>query len=176
MIQEERQIKEAQKNPKAFKVLYDAHYKTIFLFIYHRVHDKEITADLTSQVFLKALINLKNYQYKNVPFSAWLMRIASNEVGQYYRKTKKMRCISINDVMIEQIVEEVDTSDLENLTNKLLSAIQKLQEDAVKILELRFYEKRSFKEIGQILNITENYAKVKTYRVLDKLKTAMNYE
>lgn len=176
MKQEERQINDAKRNPKAFEVLYDTHYKTIYLFIYHRIYDKEVTADLTSQVFLKALINIKNYQYKNVPFSAWLMRIASNEVGQYYRKTKKMRCISINDTMIEQIGEEVENSDIENLTNKLLSAIQKLQEDAVKLLEMRFYEQRSFKEIGHILNITENYAKVKTYRVLDKLKSAMKYE
>ena len=66
-------------------MLYDKHYKAIYLFIFHRIYDKEITADLTSQVFLKALINLKTFKYKNVPFKAWLMRIASNEVGQYYR-------------------------------------------------------------------------------------------
>ena len=47
---------------------------------------------------------------------------------------------------------------------------QELPEDELQLIEMRFFEKRSFKEIGEILEITENNAKVKTYRILEKLK------
>ena len=56
----------------------------------------------------------------------------------------------------------------------LIQMIKKLKEDEVQIVELRFFEKRSFKEIGEILDITENNAKVKSHRVINKMKKLFN--
>jgi len=58
---EEFQIEAAKQDPKSFEVLYDKYYTQIFTFVLSRVNDKEQTADITSQVFLKALINIKNF-------------------------------------------------------------------------------------------------------------------
>jgi RNA polymerase sigma-70 factor (ECF subfamily) len=53
----------------------------------------------------------------------------------------------------------------------LLHALSALKKHELNLIELRFFEKRSFKEIGELQNITENNAKVKTFRALEKLRT-----
>jgi RNA polymerase sigma-70 factor, ECF subfamily len=58
----------------------------------------------------------------------------------------------------------------------LYNALCRLSDADVELIELRFFEDRPFKEVGEILEITENNAKVRTYRVLDKLKTLMSDE
>ena len=71
----------ARDNPAAFGVLYEKYFRQIYLFVFRRTDDEDIAADLTSEVFLKAMLSLKNLKFQGVPFSAWLYRIASNEIN-----------------------------------------------------------------------------------------------
>src|SRR5690606_40648180 len=82
----------------------------IFLFILHRVGDKPTTADLTSQVFFKALTNLSRYQFRGLPFSAWLYRIAVNECNELFRREKRVRYVVLEDGVAENLYE-IFTSD-----------------------------------------------------------------
>lgn len=169
--QEWVEVQAAQKDRAAFRVLYSRYYEPIFRFVHQRSSDESLAADLTSQVFLKAMQNLHKYAYKGVPFSAWLFRIASNEIAQHFRKTKKNRVVTIEDQNISDIEDEYeDKAELEVNIGILKEVIQHLKPDEVQILELRFFEKRAFKEIADILDITENNAKVKIYRLLQKMK------
>ncbi len=163
-------IQKAQANIAFFGPLYDRYYKPVFLFVYRRTDDEDLTADLTSQVFLKAITYLPKYQHKGLPFSAWLFRIAVNEVNMFFRKHKNRRSLSIEDESLERLAEEIGETDKEEKIELLLKGIQQLGEEEVQYIELRFFEDRSFKEIGDIMNITENNAKVRTYRILDKIK------
>lgn len=165
-------IEKAKNNPEAFRALYDTYYREIFTFIYKRVNEEEITADIASQVFVKAMIKIKSYRFKGVPFSAWLYRIASNEVNQYFRKTKANRTISLEESGLHRLKDEVDddAGQHEEQRSLLLKALQYLNEKEVQLLELRFFEDRPFKEVAVILNITETNAKVKTYRLIEKVK------
>jgi RNA polymerase sigma-70 factor, ECF subfamily len=165
-------IQKAQSDPNRFAPLYDKYYKQIFLFVYRRSDNEELSADLTSQVFLKAIVNLPKYEFKGVPFSAWLYRIASNEVNQHFRKNKSERTISMEDSGIERITQELSEFDEDAAFKEkiLMEGMQNLSQDEIQYVELRFFEDKSFKEIGFILNITENNAKVKTYRILDKIR------
>ncbi len=167
--QEKELIEKAKANPKAFEELYNIHFQPIFLFVLKRVGDKATSADLTSQVFLNALTHLKRYTYQGVPFSAWLYRIATNELNQHYRKSSKQRQVVLTEDMVENMKTETGVN-LEDMFTKLSNGLQALKLEALELIELRFFENRSFKEIGVILNVTENNAKVRTYRVLDKLK------
>jgi RNA polymerase sigma-70 factor (ECF subfamily) len=166
-------IDEAKADPKRFEPLYNAYFQPIFLFIFKRVADQEIAADITSQVFLNALTHLKKFKHTGAPFSAWLYRIAFNEVQYHYRKTARQRHVVINEDIIENFQDETGLQ-LEDLYQKLTLAIQTLKLEAIQLIELRFFEKRSFKEIGIILEVTENNAKVRTYRVLDQLKKVID--
>lgn len=171
-IEEEwQEVQAAQQNPAHFRVLYNRYYEPIFRFVYKRTVDEALSADLTAQVFLKALQNLSNYTFKGVPFSAWLFRVASNEIAQYYRIQQKKRVVTLEEERVKDIVDEYDDkAELELNIHLLKEIMQELKEEEVELLELRFFEQRPFKEVAQILDITENNAKVKIYRLLQKMK------
>ena len=163
-------IRAAQANPSAFRPLYDQYFEPIFRFIFRRTADQSLSADICSQVFLKAMQKLNTYQFKGVPFSAWLYRIASNEVAQYYREEKKNRIVSIETTQLSDLIDEIEETDNGVLRKAMITAIDHLKEDDIQLIEMRFFEQRPFKEIAEIIGITESNAKVKTYRILEKLK------
>lgn len=171
MQQEWLEVQAAQKNPARFRVLYSRYYEPIFRFIYKRTGEEALAADITSQVFLKAMQKLHQYTFKGVPFSAWLFRIASNEVAQYYRKTTKNRVVAIEEYSLANIADEIeDKQELELNIEVLKEVIEDLKPEELQIVELRFFEKRPFKEVADIMDITENNAKVKIYRLLQKMR------
>lgn len=169
-------IHEAKANPAKFELLYKNYHEQIFLFILKRVESEDIAADITSQVFLKALVNLSKFQSKGLPFGSWLYRIARNEVYDLHRQNKIEMVVSIQrqDIwdMIGQLVETSKEEDYSTLYN----ALNTLSDAEMELIELRFFEKRQFKEIAEIIDTTENNAKVKTYRILHKLKTFLSNE
>jgi RNA polymerase sigma-70 factor, ECF subfamily len=164
-------IQKAQKDPKEFKALYEKHYKRIFVFVLHRVGEKSLCADITSQAFLKAMLNIGKYKSTGVPFSAWLFRIALNETYDHLRKVNRYRCISIDDTAVEKLHDELTAeTTLLDLEEKLPAILEKLTIEELHLLELRFFEQRRFKEVADILKISDNYAKVRVYRLLEKMK------
>jgi len=171
LVDEQAIVEAAKKDPKNFAGLYDKYYEQIFRFIYQRVNDKEHAFDATQQVFMKALDSIHKYEFRGVPFASWLYRIASSEATNLFRTKKAERTVNIDSVSVYVIIEEMQESKIDQYHDKIVNIIgEELEEDELQLIEMRFFEKRSFKEIGEILNITENNAKVKTYRVLDKLK------
>jgi RNA polymerase sigma-70 factor, ECF subfamily len=170
-LDEDMLIKRSQSDPEAFKPLYEKYFKKIFLFVFHRTGDKELTGDLTQQVFLKALKGISKFQLRGLPFSAWLYRIAINECNDFFRKSKRTRVVMLDDSITENLFEELTAdSQIEELTRKLPTILQQLKQTDLQLIEFRFFEGRSFREIGLLLEITETHAKVKTYRALDKMK------
>lgn len=171
--QELQLIIAAKENPARFAALYDSYYKPIFVFIHRRTGDEEVTADITSQVFLKALINIGKYEFKGVPFSAWLFRIAFNEINMYFRKSNSDRVVSLDQKGMLQIAQEMESGDNEEALCRMMNVMKQLEETDIQLIELRFFEKNSFADVGNILGITENNAKVKVYRIIEKLKKIM---
>ena len=165
-----QEIQAAQKNPAMFRPLYNRYFENIFRFIDRRVANPTVSADICSQVFMKAMQRLDKYQFKGVPFSAWLFRIASNEITQYHRNNQKNRVVSLQEHNINDIADEMDVPDKEGLQKAMITALDDLKEGDIQLIEMRFFEQRPFKEIAEILGITESNAKVKTYRILDRLK------
>lgn len=179
MKEEWAEIQAAKENPRAFGSIYNRYYTAIFKFLLKRTADQNLSAEICSQVFLKALKQLHKYEFRGVPFSSWLFRIASNELGQYYRISNKRRVVSIEDSYFPEIAEEAkigfDVSDnYEDLKEVLLNTLDELKENDLKIIEMRFFEKRPFKEIAEIMEITESNAKMKTYRILERMKKKIN--
>ena len=175
LIAEESLIADAKNNPALFSGLYDKYYEPIFRFVYQRLDDKDFAFDTTQQVFLKALNNIAKYEFRGFPFSSWLYRIASNELTNVFRANKAIRTVNIESVFISDIIEEIQETKIDKYHDKIVKIIgEELNDEELQLIEMRFFEKRSFKEIAEIINITENNAKVKTYRILDKLKKVLN--
>jgi len=175
LMDEQKMIAAAQENSKDFELLYKKYHEPIFRYIYQRMDDKEMAFDITNNVFIKALANIKKYKFKGVPFSAWLFRIAKSELYQAFKDKKAERTINLDTEHLNQIAEELnDNEDRELLKKQLLNQISTLPETDLQLIELRFFEDRSFREIGEILEMTENNAKVKCFRALRKLKKPLN--
>ena len=171
--QEWVEIQAAQADPARFEVLYDRYYERIFSFIYQRLDDKDLAFDTASQVFLKAMQSLHKFKFKGVPFASWLFRIAKNEVYQLFRNQKATRTVNIEKAGLKTLVDDMEEDFYEPYYELLKESMASLEEEEIQFVEMRFFEKRAFKEIGEIMDITENHAKVKLYRILDKLKKAL---
>lgn len=170
LLDENAVVEAAKKDTAHFETLYNNYYEQIFRYIYQRIEDKETAFDLCSQVFLKAMTNLHKYEFRGVPFASWLYRIAQNEIYEALRQQKTTRVISIENRQAHDILDEIDSEHDEELYNLLLNLLPQLGEEDLEMVEMRFFEKRSFREIGEILGITENNAKVKGHRTIEKLK------
>ena len=178
---EKELIKEAKKNPEVFGKLYEQHYSKIFGYILKRTADLEIAQDITSETFFKALKKLWQFRWQNIPFSAWLYRIANNEIANYFRKNKK------HPVSLDKLKEKgVESITLHNPETEFLQAQEKLkkhqdflilQEKIAKlpikyqeVIALRFFEKKKIKEIAEILGKKEGTVKSLLSRGLGKLR------
>jgi len=174
MLDEQRAVEAAKADPAKFEVLYNKYYEPILQFVYKRVEGKETAFDITSQVFLNAMLKLQQYKFMGMPFSSWLYRIALNEINMLYRKDKIQRTVKVEEYQVKSMVQEINADDdIDTQYRKVTEILGDFEDEDIQLIELRFFEKRSFKEVGEILNITENNAKVKLYRLLDKLKTQL---
>lgn len=169
-------VEKAKKNARDFAPLYKKYHAPILQFVYLRLDDKDVAIDITQQVFLKAIENLQKYEFRGLPFSSWLYRIAMNELNQLFRKNKKMRTINLNETIKGDLINEMEDEEFALHKEKLGVILKKISADDFQLIEMRFFEKRPFSEIGELLDITENNAKVKTYRIIQNLKELFKAE
>lgn len=164
----------AQSDPRKFEPLYSKYYEPILRFVYKRLDSKEEAYDVASQVFLNALQNLSKYEDRGFPFSSWLYRIAVNELNQFYRRTNRYRSIDVQSGELSHLLVQTQVSERNTDHSLLLECMTRLSSSDYLMLEMRYFEDRPFKEIAQVLEITENNAKVRTYRALDRLKKLLS--
>lgn len=172
---EEKLILLAKADRKNFQPLYEKYFEQIFYFILKRTGEENLTADICQQTFFKAMVGLPKYRFQGFPFSSWLYRIALNEVNYYYRKTKKIRYVEINEEQLNEVVEQIEFDAKEINTKELISKLlQELEPEEVNILEMKYFEEMSFKAIGEILSLKESAAKVRTHRIIKKLRKILS--
>lgn len=165
-------IAAAKANPHAFAGLYEKYFEQIYLFIYKRVQDEAVAGDVCQDAMLKAMANIGKYEDRGIPFTAWLYRIASNEVNLFFRSKKKMLTVEIEDKHVKTMMAEISIgkSESEQDQDKLVKVLSNLKPEHAEIIELRFFMQYSFKEISEFYSISEANAKMRLYRILDKIK------
>jgi RNA polymerase sigma-70 factor, ECF subfamily len=162
-------VEAAQKDPAKFGDLYEIHFERIYAFIARRVRDRDAAEDLTSEVFNKALANLRNYEWRGAPFAAWLIRIAANIVAD--RSKRAAREVPGN----EDAPEPSAAPDLEGLENRarLFGLVRQLPDDQRRVIFARFVDERSIREIAEQLGRTEGAVKQLQLRALRNLRAQM---
>ena len=174
-IRTENAIVERSKlDSKAFAELYEKYFDRIYFFLLRQTDDEETAGDLCSQTFVNALNHLSKYQFRGLPFSAWLYKIASNELNKFYRKKKGKKIFSLEEIKVRELIERSDEVWDEEIVQQLLTYLKDLPTEMLHVLELRFFEDKDFKEIAFILDMTESGAKMRTYRALDMLRKNFN--
>lgn len=167
-------IQLAKKQQDYFGMLYEKYFEQIFRFVFKRLGgDEETAGDLTQQTFIKAMANMDKYTDMGLPFSSWLYRIAQNEVSMYFRSAKKTVSVSIEQQAVLVLLDEVSTIHRMSVEEqeKLIQLLNRLEPEHCDLIELRYFQGISFREISEIYNITEANAKMRVYRILEKLKS-----
>ncbi|TND09553.1 MAG: RNA polymerase sigma-70 factor, ECF subfamily [Bacteroidetes bacterium] len=170
ILSEHDEIVAAQREPALFEPLYNRYYERILRFVYQRTDSRDDAYDITSQVFISALENLKKYKHQGVPFSAWLFRIASNELNKMFRKNKVRQAVNVDDEQVSDILLEIGHENTAETDSRLMLVLKQLEPEEIQLVEMRFFEKRAFKEIADILDIQEPAVKARLYRLLERMK------
>lgn len=173
-LTEKEAIEKSKENTTYFGLLYNSYFEQIFRFIFAKVGGNEdLSGDLTQQTFMKAMANIGKYEDRGFPFSSWLYRIAQNEVLMHFRSQKKTIYVPIDENRIHDLVDEIDSCktylSIED-QEKIIQILNELDPNHLDLIELRYFQGISFKEIAEIYNITEANAKMRTYRILDRIK------
>lgn len=160
-------VQAAQKDPAQFGDLYELHFERVYAFILRRVRERQVAEDLTSDVFHKALTALPNFNWRGVPFGAWLFRIAKNVISDQWRKSSR-------EVVEDppEAVDEVSPEQTEQIA-QLFRMVAQLPEDQRRVIGMRFAEGKSIKEIAQELGRSEGAVKQLQFRGLENLRTRL---
>lgn len=182
--EKEKQLVAAVKqDPQLFEVLYEQHYRTIFNYVLRRTGQFDASRDITSEVFLKALLKISKFKHKGISIAHWFYRIATNEVNLYYRSRKYRpqllsdgHGIDLNEVADpaslthEKEAAERRLADHEKFL-KVLTVLRELPVKYQEVIALRYFEQMNIKQICEILQKKEGTVKSLLSRGLKQLKT-----
>jgi RNA polymerase sigma-70 factor, ECF subfamily len=158
-------VEAAQKDPARFAELYELHFERVYGFILRRVGDRDAAEDLTSEVFHRALANVGRFEWRGVPFTAWLFRIAGNAIVDQSKRAGKE--VAVDDP--PEVGVEVDLADVEHRA-RLFRLVEQLPDDQTSVIRMRFAEQMSIREIAGKLGRTERAVKQLQFRGLQSLR------
>lgn len=162
-------VEAARRDPTAFAVLYQRYFARVYRYLRIRLQSEEDAADLTQQVFLKALDALPRYQSRRAPFAAWLFTIARNTLADRFRRRPvTLPLEAAGDLLADHEMETamLRRESLEQL-HVLLSA---LNTEARDLLALRFAAGLTTPEIAAILGKRPEAVRKSLSRLLQSLK------
>lgn len=187
-LEAERQLIERAKNDaSAFGEIFDMYYPAILNYVIRRTGNVAIAQDITSEVFISALNGLPKFKWQGVPISAWLYKIATNELRMHYRKSRHTTSL---DEMYETIgFEPVDDKDIEvelqaaqehierqRNFRRAQALIAQLPLKYQEVIALRFGEQKKIQEIAEILGKREGTIKSLLSRGLKRLRTGLEQQ
>ena len=170
-------IERAKTEPKAFGMLYESYLDRIYRYVYYRVGNTQDAEDITARVFFKALTHLGSYRHQGLPFSAWLYRIAHNQVANFHRDNSRYQETSLESLTLpgeasRQPLPENESADQQELAY-LLSLVRDLPAYQRELLILKAVDNLSNQEIAVIMRRSESAIKSLYHRVLRSLRARM---
>jgi RNA polymerase sigma-70 factor (ECF subfamily) len=167
---EQRLVEAAQKDPSRFAELYENNFEQVYAFVASRIYDRDVAQDITAEVFHHALAKLGKFEWRGVPFSAWLFRIAANAIQDRRKRAARGR----GDEAPE--AEAAGAGDYEAVERRaaLFRLVSQLPQDQRRVLEMRFAEKRSIREIARELGRSEGAIKQLQFRAVQTLRSRVS--
>jgi len=169
--QDERLLVEAaQRDPRCFGELYEIYFHRVYAYAVKRLPSREEAEDVTSVVFHQALAKIKSYEWRGVPFSAWLIRIAANAIADRWKHAAREGGEvpdGVNDDVADTNAEDAEQRAL------LFQLVEGLPAEQRRVVVLRFVEQKSIREIAREVCKTEGAVKQLQFRALQKLRAQM---
>jgi len=171
---EESLVRRAQQHDQqAFAQLYEEHFDKIYRYVALRIRDRAEAEDITQQVFLKALRSISSFRWKGIAFSAWLFRIAHNQMVDYLRKKTKQAAVPIDEVQVS--VSSDPQLLLEQRLNieQLISATKRLTEAQREVISLRFAGELPIAQVARVMGKSEGSIKALQHSAIVALRKVL---
>jgi RNA polymerase sigma-70 factor (ECF subfamily) len=159
----------AQRDPARFGELYEANLERVYAYVVRRLRDRHQAEDVTAEVFQQALANLGRFEWRGVPFAAWLFRIAANAIADRGKQAARERGTPAREAGGDP---EPDLERSEELA-LLYRRVGELPADQRREIELRFAEEKSIREIAAELGRSEGAVKQLQFRAVQSLRESM---
>jgi len=167
-LEEERQlILEAQHDREAFAVIYERYVDRIFAYAYTLTKDRELAEDVTAATFAKGLEELPRFEWRGVPYSSWLYRVASNLVARHRRVPA---WIELTPALAGDAETPLEAMERKDRAETIRTAVMGLPNDQRQAVLLRFAGELRNREIAEIMGRTEGAVKLLTFRGLTTLR------
>jgi len=173
-------IEAAKRDPAQFAELYRDNFGRVYGYIVRRVRDRALAEDLTSDVFHQALANLPRFEWRGVPFGAWLIRIAANAISdRAKRAAKEQEILTASVPEIAQHHNDESAAGLQagleqiEYRARLFRLVEALPRDQRRVITMRFAEEKSIREIALALGRTDGAVKQLQFRALQNLRTGL---
>jgi RNA polymerase sigma-70 factor, ECF subfamily len=165
-------IEAAQRDPARFADLYQANFERVYAYIARRVRDRDEAQDLTADVFHLALKSIARFEWRGVPFAAWLFRIASNEIAD----RSKSVTVAGRRTLFQESDAGIDVAagfDDAERRARLFKLVERLPRDQSRVIAMRFAEDKSIREIAAALGRSEGSIKQLQFRGLQNLRVRL---
>ena len=164
-------IEAAQKDPARFAELYEINFERVYAYAVRRVGNRAEAEDLTADVFQHALANLHRFEWRGIPFAAWLFRIAANLISDRWQRSGREVADDSGQIESAQ-VSPVEIEEVERRAT-LYRLVDTLPEEQRRVVVLRFVEQKSIKEVARQIRKTEGAVKQLQFRALSSLRARM---
>lgn len=177
MPDEERLIRRAREyDAQALALLYRRHVGAIYRYIHLRVGREDLAEDLTADVFLKMLEGIESFDYRGVPFAAWLFRIAHDRVVDYFRRQAGKETVSLGERLRAPGEGPAATTEAALARERLRQALGWLTEEQQQVVVLKFGEGLTNAEVGRLMGKSEGAVKSLQHRALASLRRFLDKE
>ena len=175
MQDEESLVRRAiDRDPEAFTQLYEENFDKIYRYFVLRIRDETEAEDMTQQVFLNALKSISSYKWKGVPFTAWLFRIAHNQLVDYIRKTAKRATVPLNDSLANSEPNPHQIAEHNLDIDQLISATGQLSAAQREVIALRFAGELSVAEVAKIMGKSQGAVKALQHSAIVALRKRLS--
>lgn len=178
--QEIKIIKKVKKKgcKAAANELISKYYKEIYIYTYKQTLDKELSMDLTQEIFISVLKSINIYDENKSSFRTWIYRISTNKLIDYYR-SKNYKYNNILVPIEDNVIQNKDDfiRDLENKEDikRILNLVNSMKIDLQEIFRLKIFSDYTFIQISTMLKIPESTVKTKYYSIIKKIKNEFDY-
>lgn len=160
-------IEAAQADPARFVELYERHFHRVYAYAARRAGSRAEAEDITSEVFEQAFTNLRRYEWRGVPFVAWLFRIAANALADRWKQASRDSHDPPPDVPDGRGAEDIERRAM------LVQLVDRLPDAQRQVIEMRFADQKSIREIAAALGRSEGAVKQLQLRALENLRKSM---
>lgn len=166
---ERRLIAASQRQPRRFAKLYERYFDRVYAFALTRTRDRTAAEDVTAETFRQALENLPRFEWRGVPFSAWLFRIAANTAADHFQRAAREHVVAgappeTADESWESRLIEVETKA------RLFELVQRLPESQRRVIVMRFGQEQSVRDVAAAMNRSEGAVKLLQHRAMQTLR------